>query len=162
MLTGFDLHQGNPELVIERIETAYTELMSPDSYNGDDSHVFKMALIYAAALYQTGQKERAAPLTRRILEILPSMSRHRWGGFQTLDTWLHVAMGNDDKAIQSLREWRKMGGRVDLTKHRMVPDSLFDHPEFQAINNEIFAELAEQRANLARMEAAGELAPIPE
>jgi TolB-like protein/DNA-binding winged helix-turn-helix (wHTH) protein/Flp pilus assembly protein TadD len=162
MLTGFDLHQGNPGLVIERIETAYPILMSPDSYNGHDPHVFKMALIYAAALYQTGQEERAAPLIRRIFEILPSWSRHRWEGFQTLDTWLHMAMGNEDAAIQSIREWRAIGGRVDLTQHRMVPDSLFDHPEFQAINNEILAELAEQRANLARMEAAGEVAPMPQ
>ena len=148
--------------MIERIETAYTVLMSPDSYNGRDPHVFKMALIYAAALYQTGQEERAAPLTRRIFEIMPSQSRHRWQGFQTFDTWLHMAMGNEERAIQSIRAWRAIGGRVDLTQHRMVPDSLFDHPEFQAINNEILAELAEQRANLARMEAAGELAPMPQ
>ena len=101
-------------------------------------------------------------MTKKILEILPSKSRHRYGGIQTLDTWLHVAMGNPDKAMQSLRDWRAIGGRVDLTKHRMVPASLFDNPEFQALNNEILAELAEQQASLARMEAAGELAPVPE
>ncbi len=162
MLGGFDLHQGNPALVIERIEATYPELMSADADIVSDPARFNLAIAYATALHQSGKKEQAAPLTKRILEGLPSQSRHRWGGVQTLDTWLHVAMGNDDKAIQSLREWRAIGGRVDLTKHRMVPDSLFDHPEFQAINNEILAELAEQRANLSRMEAAGELAPIPE
>jgi hypothetical protein len=89
------------------------------------------------------------------------VDRHRWDGVQTLDTWLHVAMGNDERAIESLREWRAIGGRVDLTTHRMVPPSLYDDPQFQSINNAILAELAEQRASLARMEAAGEIAPIP-
>lgn len=90
------------------------------------------------------------------------MTRHRWVGYQTMDTWLHVSMGNEEKAIQSIREWRAIGERVDLTQHRMLPESLHNHPEVQAINREILAELAEQRANLARMEAAGELAPMPQ
>ena len=167
MMTGFYLHQGDPELAIERIETTHPSVTSADSLDLDDkdwndNQLFKLAIVYATALHQTGQEERAAPLTRKIFEFLPSMTRHRWVGFQTLDTWLHVAMGNEERAIQSIREWRAIGGRVDLTQHRMVPDSMFDLPEFQAINNEILAELAEQRANLARMEAAGELAPIPE
>jgi hypothetical protein len=70
-------------------------------------------------------------------------------------------MGDEVKAMQALREWRQLGGCVDLTQLRVFSNSLFDNPEFQALNNEILAELAEQRANLARMEAAGELAPIP-
>ncbi len=167
MLTGFYLHEGKPELAIERIETTYPAVTLADSLNLDnrdwnDNQLFKLALVYATALYQTGQEERAASLAQRVFEILPSMTRHRWVGFQTLDTWLHVAMGNEERAIESIREWRAIGGRVDLTQHRMVPDSLLDHPEFQAINNEILAELAVQRANLARMEAAGELAPLPQ
>ena len=112
-------------------------------------------------MHLVDDQAKAAPLTEKILEILPTKSRHRWGGVQTLDTWLHAAMGNEESAIQSIREWRAIGGRMDLTTHRMVPESLFEHPDFQAINNEILAELAELRANLARMEAAGELAPLP-
>ena len=161
MLSGFDLHQGKPALVIERIESVYPELVSADPDIVSNPEWFELALVYVTALHQSSKSEQAAPMTKRILEVLPEKSRHRWNGIQTLDTWLHVAMGNEERAIRSIREWREIGGRVDLTKHRMVPNSLFDNPEFQALNNEILAELAEQRANLARMEAEGELAPIP-
>ena len=144
------------------METNYPELVSADPAIVTDPREFKLAMVYATALHLSGKTEQAAPMAKKILELLPSKSRHRWNGIQTLDTWLHVAMGDNEKAMQSLREWRDFGGRMDLTKHRMVPDSLFDNPEFQALNNEILAELAEQRARLARMEAAGEIAPIPE
>ncbi len=49
---------------------------------------------------------------------------------------------------------------MDLTQYVYLTP-LFDNADFQALNKEMLAELAKQRANLARMEAAGELAPIP-
>ncbi len=167
MLSGFDLALGNPERVIDRIETRHPRLSAyPDAVLADptvleDNNQFKLAIVYATALHLVGRNQQAVPLTRLILDNLSAKSRHRWSGIQTLDTWLHVAMRNHDKALQSLRDWRAMGGRLDLTKHRMVPASLFDHPEFQAMNNEILEELAEQRANLARLEASGQIAPLP-
>ncbi|MDJ0940707.1 MAG: winged helix-turn-helix domain-containing protein [Woeseiaceae bacterium] len=162
VLSGFDLHQGNPARVIERVETLYPELVLADPEVVANPELFNLAMLYATALHLSGKADQAAPLTDTILGILPSKSRHRWDGIQTLDTWLHMAMGNEERALQSIREWRAIGARVDLTRHRLVPSSLFDHPEFQAINNEVLAELAELRANLARMEAAGELAPMPQ
>ncbi|MDJ0917127.1 MAG: winged helix-turn-helix domain-containing protein [Woeseiaceae bacterium] len=162
LLSGFHLQQGDPSRVIDRVKERYPRLAVADPDVVSDPEMFNLAMIYATALHLMGKEEQAAPLTDVILDILPSKSRHRWDGIQTSDTWLHMAMGNEEQAIQSLREWRAIGARVDLTKHRMVPSSLFDHPEFQVINNEVLEELAEQRANLARMEAAGELAPIPQ
>ena len=79
-----------------------------------------------------------------------------------MDAWLHLAMGDDAKAMKALREWRELGGCKDLTKARITSSSFFDSAEFRALNNEMLAEMADQRANLARMDAAGELAPIPD
>ena len=161
ILSGFDLSEGQPTRVIERVETHYPELMLGGSEVANIPEWFDLALVYATALHLTGKEDRATLLTTSILDVLPTKSRHRWGGVQTLDSWLHVAMGNEEKALQSVREWREIGGRLDLARHRMVPASLLATPEGRAINNEILAELAEQRANLARMHAAGEIAPLP-
>lgn len=68
-----------------------------------------------------------------------------------MDAWLHVAMGNNERAIKALREWRDLGGCLDLRQVRIFPNSLFDSAEFQALNDEMLAALAEQRANLARV-----------
>ncbi|MEO0422506.1 MAG: winged helix-turn-helix domain-containing protein [Pseudomonadota bacterium] len=161
MLCGFDLAAGDPERAIERVETHYPEFLLGGSDVGSIPDRYHLALVYAAALHLAGRGDQAAPLTAKILEALPATSRHRWSGIQTLDTWLHMAMGNEERALESVREWRAIGGRLDLSKHRMVPESLLAMPEGQAINHEILADLAEQRAHLARMEAAGEIAPLP-
>ena len=168
-LGSIDVSYGHPELAVERFEAIYPKLMLADLEIEADPVLFKLATAYVTVLHLSGEGEKAAPLTTKILKILPSKSRHRWQGIGVMDAWLHMAMGNNVKAMQALREWRELGGCLDLTQHHvsyesnaLVPNSLFGSPEFQALNNEIRAELAEQRANLARMEAAGELAPIPD
>ncbi len=161
MLAELDAHYGHPELAVERFETVYPELMAAEPGIASNDNLFKLATAYATAMHVCGDKDKAAPLTDKILEVMPTKSRYRWRGIGFMDAWLHVSMGNDAKAMQALREWRELGGCEDLTKVRVFANSLFDSPEFGALNNEILAELAVQRANLARMEAAGELAPMP-
>ena len=160
MLSEHDIEQGNPAAAIARVDAFYPDLVSAD-LDGLSPEKFNLIIAYATALQLSGKQDQATPLIARILEALPKRPRHRWHGYGTRDTWLYVALGEDEKAIQSLRDWYALGGRLDLTQHRMVPASLYDHPEFQALNKQILDELAEQRANLARMEAAGELAPMP-
>ena len=128
----------------------------------DANHkLFKLAIAYATSLHVCGQADKAGLLTDKILKHLPSMKRIRWGGYGYAHAWLYAAMGKEDEAIKALREWREAGGCEDLTQARVFTDVLLDHPEFQALNDEILDELAEQRASLGRMEAAGELLPIP-
>jgi TolB-like protein/Tfp pilus assembly protein PilF len=161
-LGGFDARYAHPKLSVELFEAFYPELKLADPDLGADTNLFKLAIVYATMLHLSGEKGKAGPLTKKILEILPTKSRYRWRGIGMMDAWLHVSMGDDVKAIQALREWRDLGGCIDLTQARIPPNSLSDNPEFQVLNNEILAELAEQRGSLARMEAAGELAPVME
>ncbi|ALO34830.1 hypothetical protein CMT41_08955 [Colwellia sp. MT41] len=111
-------------------------------------------------MHASGEKEKAMPLTQRILKILPFKSRYRWDGIEYLDAWLYLSMGAETKAMSALYQWRELGGCVDLTKNPVLAP-LFNNPEFKALNNGILQQLAEQRANLVRMEANGELSPIP-
>jgi len=159
-LAELDIKNGQPALASERFAANYPELTHDNVNIEFNRWTFKIAIAYAATLHASGKTEKAMPLTERILKVLPSKSRYRWDGIEYLDAWLYLAMGDEKKAISALQEWRELGGCVDLTKTPLLAP-LFNNPEFQALNNGILAQLAKQRANLARMEANDELAPIP-
>lgn len=159
-LDGFDARYAYPELAVELFEAVYPELTQAEQGITGNNNLFKLEIMYATVLHLCGEIEKAAPLTEKILRVLPSKSRYRWRGINIMDAWLHVAMGDDAKAMKALRQWRELGGCKDLTKSRITSSSLFDSTEFQTLNSEILADLADQRASLARMDAAGELASI--
>ncbi|WP_083927044.1 tetratricopeptide repeat protein [Colwellia piezophila] len=159
-LAELDIKNGQPALASAHFAENYPELTHDNANIEFNRWIFKVAIAYAATLHASGEKEKAMPLTERILKILPSKSRYRWDGIEYLDAWLYLAMGDEKKALSALQEWRKLGGCVDLTKNPVLAP-LYNNPKFQALNNGILEQLTEQRANLARMEANGELAPIP-
>ncbi|MDQ8188043.1 tetratricopeptide repeat protein [Pelagicoccus sp. SDUM812002] len=161
MLAELDMDRGHPELATERFIESFPMLVDPTYDINSNEYEFKVAIVYAAALHASEEKELADSMTKRVLEVLPSKHRYRWAGIEYLDAWLYLSMGDEAKALNALREWREAGGCLDLTQSTYLRP-LFDHPEFQALNNEMLADLAKQRANLARMKANGELAPIPE
>ncbi len=162
LLSELDAQNGHPELAVERFETVYPQLTVPGADINASDNMFKLAIAYTTSLYLCGDTDKAAPLADEILEILPTKSRYRWRGIGTMDAWLHLAMGDESKAMEALTDWRDLGGCLDLRQSRVFPKTLFDSPGFHALNNEILEDLAGQRVNLARMEAEGELASIPE
>lgn len=159
-LAVLDIKNGQPELASARFAARYPELTLDNNKFEDDNLLFKVAIAYAATLHASGEKEAAMPLTKRIIKILPSKSRFRRNGIEYLDAWLYLSMGSTSKAMNALYEWRELGGCVDLTQNPVLAP-LFNNLEFQVLNNGILEQLAEQRVNLARMEANGELSPIP-
>ena len=162
LLGDLDARYGHPELAVERFETVYPQLAAPDADVNASDNTFKLAIAYTTNLYLCGDTDKAAPLSDKIVEILPTKSRYRWRGIGIMDAWLHLSMGDELKAMEALNDWRALGGCLDLRQARVFSNTLFDRPEFHALNNGILDDLAEQRANLSRMEAGGELAPIPE
>lgn len=159
-LAEFDIKNDQPALASARFAANYPELTLDNAKVDFNRWTFKVAIAYAATLHASGKKEQAIPLTKQILKILPSKSRYRWDGIEYLDAWLYLSMGDENKAMKALQDWRELGGCVDLTLNPVLAP-LFNNPEFQVLNNDILAQLAKQRANLARMEDKGELAPIP-
>ncbi|MFK8017570.1 MAG: winged helix-turn-helix domain-containing protein [Gammaproteobacteria bacterium] len=156
-LNGFDARYSYPELSVDLLEAVYPELTraAPPS-NGHDN-LSKLEILYATLLHLCGKKEKAEKLTEKVLKLLPSTSRYRWRGIGLMDAWFFVAMGDIAGAMKALRAWRELGGCADLTKSRITSRSLFESAEFQMLNGEILAELDNQRSNLARMDAVGEL-----
>ena len=159
-LDGFDPRYGHPELSVRLLETVYPILTQTDLDIGADSNLFKLAIVYATLLYLIGDVGKATPISDRILEMLPPKSRYGWRGIGLMDAWLYLAMGNDDKAMTVLHQWRAGGGCRDLSRSPMVSSTVSDRTDFRALSKQISDQLAEQRANLARMDAAGDLAPV--
>ena len=116
--------------------------------------------MYTTTLYLNGNQQKATTLADRILPLLPGKKRYRFRGIGMLDACLHTSMGDNEKAMQALQEWRELGGCIDLSRIIHLHGTLKDEPSYQSMLADIQNELAEQRTNLARMEANGELAEI--
>jgi len=78
--------------------------------------------------------------------------------------YIHALRGEKRKALASLREAVDQGWRTEWWWWLGRPDldSLRDEPEFQAMVEEIRADMAAQREHVREMERTGELKPIPE
>ena len=86
-------------------------------------------------------------------------------GYRIADVKIYALQGDKQKALSALRQaidegWRT-GWWYDL-KYDPILESLHAEPEFQAMVEEIEADMAEQLARVREMERNGELEPIPE
>ncbi|MEM9386487.1 MAG: winged helix-turn-helix domain-containing protein [Pseudomonadota bacterium] len=161
-LNGLDIRYDHPELAMELFETTYPALLRPDLDIEADSNLLKLALAYSTVLHLIGEQGRAGHLMERLIEIVPSRSRHPWRGIDLMDAWWYAAMGDSDKALGALDDWRKAGGCRDLTRSSLASRTLHDKAAYRLLSDEMLTRIDQQRANLARMEEDGELASIDE
>jgi DNA invertase Pin-like site-specific DNA recombinase len=77
---------------------------------------------------------------------------------------IYALQGDKQRALSTLREAIDEGWRAlwrYFLKHDSVLESLHDEPEFQAMIEEIEADMAVQLARVREMERRGELTLIP-
>ena len=78
---------------------------------------------------------------------------------------IYTLQGDKQKALSALQQAINEGWRDScwyFLKYDPILESLHDEPEFQAMVEEIEADMAEQLARVREMERNGELEPIPE
>ena len=155
-LVDYDINSGHPEVARARLEQMLPDLA--ETLTNDRRRL--TVRTYACALLACGKREQAQPYVDAFLKYRDATNRLTWAGVGFQDAAIFLQMGDQAAALAALHEWRSLGGCVDLTQYVYLTP-LFDNADFQALNKEMLAELAKQRANLARMEAAGEIAPIP-
>lgn len=158
---GSDVRYAHPDLAAEFFETIYPELTETQADLAADSNRLKLSIVYATMLHLSGKEDEAETFSKKIIPHLPGKGRYRFRGIGMLDACLYASMQENELAIQALREWRKLGGCIDLDQTPHLHSALKGDPEYQALLDDVQSELAEQRDNLARMETNGELAPIP-
>jgi TolB-like protein/cytochrome c-type biogenesis protein CcmH/NrfG len=157
-LGAIDVEEGRPEEAIERYKD-FAAIFSGRKTNAN----FYYGIAAIKAYEALGDQKRAQALIDELLSILdanPSVTYH--------DSAIHEASiyalsGQVDKAIATLEEWVNRGGATSLLQQeiRHGLGVLADDPRYQSILHTVNNRLSEQKANLARWEASGEMPPMP-
>jgi len=163
LLRNHDLQSGRYAEARARYEKAFPELLNEDAPTIDRAN-FGPAIDLAYVLSKTGEQERANLLLDRSLTFIQTIPRLGFG-YGISDVLIYAQQGKTEKALAALRQaiderWRNYWWYY--AEHDPNLDSIRDEPEFQAMVEEIKAEMAAQLERVRKMEANGELEPIPE
>jgi serine/threonine protein kinase/Tfp pilus assembly protein PilF len=157
-LFSYDLRNGNYEEALDRYQQGAPKLFEPNAKVG--SSTLDYALDIVALLLASGEPTKAEPLLNEVEQFQSNASD---GAEKNFNQALFFALTGDyGSATQFLRNAveQKFRDRIRLADARFDP--LRDDPKFKEIMNIVETDMAEQLANVRRMEARGELAPIPE
>lgn len=145
-------------------EQAYPDLLNdaePIIHGGN----YEAAVDLALVLIKTGEQERADALLERSLAHMRTEPRLGVAGYGIRDVLAYTLQGNKKKALDALRQAIDLGWRTSwwfYLEHDANLESIRDEPEFQAMVEEIKADMAAQLERVRTMEANGELAAIPQ
>jgi TolB-like protein/tetratricopeptide (TPR) repeat protein len=158
-LGSLDTEAGRPDEAIERYEDYAAEF---DGTKSNTNFYFGIAAIKA---YQAvGEQEKAQALVDELMSAInaasPSVTYH---DSAIHDASIYALSGQEEAAIAILEEWVNRGGATSLLQQhiRHGLGVLADDPRYQSILRTVNNRLSEQKANLARWEASGEILPMP-
>jgi tetratricopeptide (TPR) repeat protein len=145
------------------------EKIAPELLNEDSPKIgnrnYRAAIDLALILSKMGEPERADWLLESSLQYIQQIPRLGLVGYGLADVQIYALQGETQKALSALRQAINEGWRDSwwyFLKHDPILESLHDEPEFQAMVEEIEADMAAQLARVREMERNGELEPIPE
>ncbi len=136
-----------PELLSEREPTV-------------DARNYLAAIDLALILSSTGEGERAHLLLDRSLQQIQRRPRLGRRGYWIADVQLYALQGEKRKALSALRRAIDEGWRAQwwyLLHHKPDLEPLHGDPEYQAMVEEIRADMAAQLERVREMERRGEL-----
>jgi TolB-like protein/Tfp pilus assembly protein PilF len=146
-------------------QTHYPRLLNDDGAAINRNNVIS-AINLALVLTRTGEQDRADDLLDRSPAIV--QGTHWFGlypGSGILDVQVYALQNKSDAALAALRQAIDKGWRMFWwyhAEHDPNLDSIRDEPEFQAMMDEIRADMAVQLERVREMERNGELAAVPE
>jgi tetratricopeptide (TPR) repeat protein len=145
-----------------RPETAAAELatLPPESVPITQGNI-RIECIRMCLLTVAGRRTEADELGERILAAMPQLARIGMRGYYADDVLVHLARNDRDRALVALQELSNAGACSAKFGMGAPFRVLQENPAFQALMKINATRLAEQRSNVERWEAAGELAPIP-
>ena len=163
-LSLIDVKSGEADKALKRYGAAFPELRG-DTDPELNRDLIAEAVRVAWLLQQTGEEQSAARLIAHIMEYIQTIPRLSMSGYWITDVQLYALLGRKEEALLAMRRafeegWR-YGWRFTL-KHDPILVPLHDEPEYQAIVEEIAADVAAQLARVRELEVVGELEPIPE
>ena len=165
-LRNDDLRAGRYAVARARYERGYPALLQEDGPNIHEGN-FMAAIDLALVLTNTGEQDRADLLLDRSLAFIQTIFRLGGldEGYGIADVLIYAQQGKTSAALDALRQAIDQGWRKDwwfYLEHDPSIDALRNEPGFQAMVDEIKADMAAQLEHVRAMEANGELAPIPD
>jgi TolB-like protein/DNA-binding winged helix-turn-helix (wHTH) protein len=158
-LGNVDLAEGRPEDAIERYKGYALE------FDGRKTNVnFDYGVAAIKAYQALGEQEKAQALIDELMSAINASSSSTYHDSAIHNASIYALSGQVDAAIATLEEWANRGGATSLLQQdiRHGLDVLNGDPRYQSILRTVNKRLSEQKANLARWEANGEMLPIPE
>jgi len=157
-LGNIDTEDGRPDDAIER----YNEYAAvPLTRKSNANFYFGIAAIKA---YQAlGEQKKAQALIDSLISIIDANPSVTYHDSAIHDASIYALAGQEETAIEILEEWVSRGGATSLLQQdiRHGLGVLTDNPRYQSIFRTVNSRLSEQKANLARWEASGEMLPMP-
>jgi tetratricopeptide (TPR) repeat protein len=157
-LGSLDTAEGRPDDAIERYKDYATESLTKKS---NTNFYYGIAAIKA---YQAlGEQEKAQALIDELISIIDANPSVTYHDSAIHDASIYALSGQEETAIATLEEWVNRGGATSLLQQhiRHGLGVLADDPRYQSILRTVNDRLSEQKANLARWEASGEMPPMP-
>lgn len=157
-LGSLDTAEGRPDDAIERYKDYATESLTRKS---NINFYFGISAIKA---YQArGEQEKAQALIDELISIIDANPSVTYHDSAIHDASIYALSGQEETAIAILEEWVNRGGATSLLQQpiRHGLGVLTVNPRYQAILRTVNNRLSEQKANLARWEASGEMLPMP-
>ncbi|EDY83514.1 Bacterial transcriptional activator domain family [Verrucomicrobiia bacterium DG1235] len=161
-MTGRDIDAGQEQRALKRYEEVYPEWLEPDFIlEGSDKDDLWLLSEIAGSLKAVGDLDQMNHLLDQLivkLEALPESNRTLNQGLRAAALW------DDKKLVFEIAARKKVLGLVP--DGNMFPyfwfNTLREDPEVQAFFAETLAEQESMAERFRAMEAAGELAPIPD
>ena len=151
-----DLQESRADRAVSRYETVYPTLQNEFAMD-DTNYVAAVDLAYA--LRAMGEDERANQLLISSLAHLKNQPRLGNFGYGITDVRIYAMQGKPEKALETLRGAVDEGWRVfwrAYLLHDPVLAELRSEPAFQAIVDELQADMASQLKHVRELEGAAE------
>ncbi len=139
------------------------EDFTKDSLTGKNNTNFYYGIAAIKAYRAHGEPIKAQALIDNLMSIIDANPSVTYHDSPIHDASIYALAGQEDTAIAILEEWSNRGGATSLTQQeiRHGLGALADDPRYQAILHTVNSRLSEQKANLSRWEASGEMLPMP-
>lgn len=157
VLQDMDLENGHPERSRLRYAEAYPEMFDP-SVDVSSTRVY-LAKDIARVLLATGETKQARHLISSAAKALESTIVYQTTGAQAVQLW--AVAGDEQKTLQAMAKYLDTGGSPYLLRIQDEVKPYLDRPGFAELIEAADNESRLQLERVRKMDANGELPPIP-
>jgi tetratricopeptide (TPR) repeat protein len=171
MRLASDMADGLEQEAIDRYLQLYPELAESKlprltAYYGDVGamDIFSASLDLASIYLQVGQLERGTAILAMVEEQLPQWPKISWLGYNTTDADLHAIRGENEKALEALRNPIGTGSGIWWRwqlMHNPHLSSIRQMPEFAQVVADYESRMTAQLATVRQLERSGKITRLP-